>query len=49
MTDTDYADDLLLLTNISAQAESLLHSPEQVVGGIFLYVNANQTVYMCFK
>ena len=29
MTDEDYADDLALLANTSAQAEYLLHSPEK--------------------
>ena len=45
----NYADDLALLTNISAQAESLLHSLEQAAGGIGLFVKANKTEFMCFK
>ena len=49
MTDHDYKDDLVLLTNTSAQAEPLLHSLELAVGGIGLYVNANKSEYMCFK
>ena len=28
---------------------SLLHSLEQVVGGIGLYYNANKTKFLCFK
>ena len=48
-TDTDYADDLALLANTSAQAESLLHSLDQTAGIISLHVNANKTEYMCFK
>ena len=52
MTGSDYADDLMLLTNTLVQAKSLLHSLEQAAaaaavvgggrggGGISLYVNA---------
>ena len=40
MRDADYADDLALLTNILAQAESLLHG---------LYMNISKTEYICFK
>ena len=46
MTD---ADDLALLTNIPAQAESLLHNLVQATEGIGFYVNANKTEYVCFK
>ena len=49
MTDADNADNLALLTNTPAQAESLLHSLEQAVIDIGLYVEANKTEYMCFK
>ena len=45
MRDTDYIDDLALLTNTPAQAESLLHSLEQSAGGISFYVNANKTKF----
>ena len=41
MTDADYRDDLELLANTQAQAESLLHSLEQAAGGSVLYINAN--------
>ena len=37
-------DDLMLLSNIPAQVESLLQ-----VGGIGLNMNVNKTEYMCFK
>ena len=47
--DTDYADDIMLLANTPAQAESLLHSLEQVAGSIGLHVNADKTEYMCFN
>ena len=46
MTDTDYEDDLELLVNTLTQAEFLLHSLEQAVGGIGLNINANKTVNM---
>ena len=49
ITDVDYADDLALLANASAQAKSLLHSLEQAARGIDLHVNANKTKYVCFK
>ena len=37
ITDADYADDIALLPNIPAQAESLLHSLEQAAGDIGLH------------
>ena len=48
MTDTDYADDQVLLTNTSAGAETILHSLEQAGKGIVLFVNANKKL-MWFK
>ena len=33
MTDTDYAEDIVLLTNTSTQAKSLLHCLEKAAGG----------------
>ena len=47
--DTDYADDIALLANTPAQAETLLHSLEQAAVGIGLYVNTNKMEYMCFN
>ena len=47
--DVDYADDIALLTNIPARAESGLHSLEQVKGSIGLHVNTDKTEYMCFN
>ena len=38
-----------LLTNTSAQAESLLPSPEQTARGIGLYVKVSKTEFICFK
>ena len=43
ITDADYADYLVLLANIQAQAKSLLHSQEQIAVGIGLHMNANKT------
>ena len=44
-----YADDLALLANTPAQAESLLHIPKQTAGGIGLHMNTNKTEFICFK
>ena len=49
ITDADYADDIALLANTSAQAKILLHSLERAAGGIGLHVNADKTEYMCFN
>ena len=49
MTDADDPDNLALLANTLAQAESLQHSVKQAEGGIDLFVNTNKTEFMCFK
>ena len=49
VTDVDYIDDIALLANTPAQAESLLHSLERAADCIGLQVNANKTEYMCFN
>ena len=49
ITDTDYADDIAILANAPAQAETLLHSLERATADIGLYVNAHKTEYMCFN
>ena len=49
ITNADYADDIVLLTNTPTQAKSLLHSLEQAVGGIGLHVNAGKMEYICFN
>ena len=49
ITDADYADDIALLANTPAQAETLLHSLERAASGIGLHVNAHKTEYMCFN
>ena len=45
ITDADNADDIALLTNAPAQAETLLRA----AAGISLHVNAHKTEYMCFN
>ena len=49
ITDADYADDIAILANEPAQAETLLHSLERAATGIDLHVNAHKTEYMCFN
>ena len=49
ITDADYANDIALIANTPALAESLLHSLEQAAGGKGLHVNADKTEYMCFN
>ena len=41
-------DDLALLANTPAQAESPLHIQKQAAGGISLNLNTNKTEFMCF-
>ena len=48
ITDPDYADDIALLANAPAQAETLLHSLVRVAVGLGLHINADKTEYMCF-
>ena len=47
ITDADYADDIALLANTPAQAESQLHSLEREAGFIGIHVNADRTEFMC--
>ena len=47
ITDADYTDDIALLANTPAQAETLLHSLERAAAGIGLHVNKHKTEYMC--
>ena len=49
ITNTDYADDLTLLTYISALTKFLLYSLEQTAGGIGFHMKANKTDYISFK
>ena len=48
ITSADNADDIALLANAPAQADTLLHSLERAAAGIGLHVNAHKTEYMCF-
>ena len=48
ITDADYADDIVLLANTSAQAENLLYSLEREAAGISLHINADKDEYVCF-
>ena len=43
------ADDIAILANVPAQAETLLHSLEPAAAGIGLHINAHKTEYMCFN
>ena len=49
ITDADYTDDIVLLSNTPAQAETQLHNLERAAAGIGLHVNADKTEYMCFN
>ena len=44
--DTNYANDIALLANAPAQAETLLHSLERATAGISLHVNTHKMQYM---
>ena len=49
ITDADYADDIALMTNAPAKAETLLLSLERDAAGIGIHVNAHKTEYICFN
>ena len=49
ITDTNYADNIVILANAPAQAETLLHSLEWAPTGIGLHVNAHKTEYMEYQ
>ena len=49
ITNADYTDDIVLLANAPAQAETLLHSLEWAAAGIGLHVKAHKTESMCFN
>ena len=49
ITDADYANDIALLANTPAQAESQLHNLERAAAGISLHVHADKTEFMCFN
>ena len=49
ITNSDCSDDIAILANAPAQAETLLHSLERATTGIGLHVNSHKTEYMCFN
>ena len=49
ITDADYADDIAILANKPAQAETLQHSPEWAAAGIGLHVKAHKMEYKSFN
>ena len=49
ITNTDYADDIVLLAITPAQVETRLHSLERAATGIGFHVNRDKTEYMCFN
>ena len=49
ITDADYVDDIAILANAHAQAETLLHTLERAAASIGLHVNAHKMEYMCFN
>ena len=49
ITDADNADDIALLANTPAQAETLLHILEWAAGDIGRHANAEKTEYVCFN
>ena len=49
ITGADYANDIALLTNVPAQAETLPHSLKWAAAGIGFHVNAHKTESMCFN
>ncbi len=49
ITDVDYADDIALLANTPAQAETLLQSMERAASSIDLYDNAHKMEYKNFN
>ena len=49
ITDADYADDLALMADTIADAQSLLHSLEIAAGDVGLYVNAGKTEFISYN
>ena len=47
VTDADYADDLALLADTPAHAESMLHSLEEAANNIGLYLNSVLSEFTC--
>ena len=49
ITDADYTDDIALLANTPAQAETQVNSLERAAAGRGLHINAHKTEYLCFN
>ena len=49
ITGANYIDDIALLADSNAQAETLLHNQGRTAGGCGLYVKANKKKYMWFN
>ena len=49
ITDADYDNDIALLANTPAQAETQLHSLERAAAGISPHVNTNKTEYVFYN
>ena len=49
ITDADYADDIALLANAPAQAETQLHRLERAAAGIGLHANTHKKEYIYFN
>ena len=49
ITDAEYADNIALLVNTPAQAETLLHSLERAAADFGLHVNTHETEHMRFN
>ena len=49
ITDANYANDIALLANITANTETLLHSLERAAACIGLHVDTDKTECMCFN
>ena len=49
ITDADYANDIAVLANTPAQAETLLHSLERAAAGKGIYAKAHKTEYKWFN
>ena len=49
ITDADDADDIALLVNTPAQAETLLHNLELTANGIGLHINAEYGIHALIK
>ena len=49
INDADYADDIALLANAPASAETQQYSLERAAAGIDFHANAHKTEYICFN